>query len=72
MASDSPSSNTRGWIVTLAGLGINLVLGSRYGGMVRDLIGSYAIAYQICAGMLIVAVILAFATRAPKEPARQT
>jgi OFA family oxalate/formate antiporter-like MFS transporter len=50
------------------GFGVAGVLGSRYGGMVRDLFGSYTIAYKICAAMLLVAAALAFCTRPPKEP----
>ncbi len=48
------------------GFGVAGVLGSRYGGMIRDLFGSYAMAYKICAAMLVVAAVLAFFTRAPK------
>jgi len=49
------------------GFGIAGVLGSRYGGMIRDLFGSYSIAYKICAAMLLVAAALAFSTRAPAK-----
>jgi len=53
------------------GFGIAGVLGSRYAGMVRDLFGSYTIAYKICAAMLLVAAALAYCTRAPaKETAK--
>jgi OFA family oxalate/formate antiporter-like MFS transporter len=48
------------------GFGVAGVLGSRYGGMIRDFFGSYAMAYKICAAMLVVAAVLAFLTRAPK------
>ncbi len=48
------------------GFGVAGVLGSRYGGMIRDFFGSYAMAYKICAAMLVVAAVLAFFTRAPK------
>ena len=52
------------------GFGVAGVLGSRYGGMVRDLFGSYTLAYKICACMLVVAAVLAFSTRPSKEPTR--
>ncbi len=53
------------------GFGIAGVLGSRYGGMIRDLFGSYNLAYKICAAMLLVAAALAYCTRAPaKETAK--
>jgi OFA family oxalate/formate antiporter-like MFS transporter len=48
------------------GFGVAGVLGSRYGGMISDLFGSYAMAYRICAAMLVVAAVLAFCTHAPK------
>ncbi|MBK8475034.1 MAG: OFA family MFS transporter [Opitutaceae bacterium] len=48
------------------GFGVAGVLGSRYGGMIRDLFGSFSKAYLICAAMLIVAAMLAFCTKAPK------
>jgi len=51
------------------GFGVAGVLGSRYGGMVRDLFGSYTLAYKICACMLLVAAALAFYTRPTKEAA---
>lgn len=48
------------------GFGVAGVLGSWYGGKIRDLLGSYAMAYKICAAMLVVAAVMAFFTRAPK------
>jgi len=54
------------------GFGVAGVLGSRYGGMIRDLFGSYAMAYKICAAMLVVAAVLAFFTRAPKTAEAKT
>ena len=48
------------------GFGVAGVLGSRYGGMIRDFFGSYAMAYKIAAAMLVVAAVLAFCTKAPK------
>ncbi len=48
------------------GFGVAGVLGSRYGGMIRDLFGSFSKAYLICAAMLVVAAVLAYFTRAPK------
>ncbi len=52
--------------IVFTGFGVAGVLGSRYGGMIRDLLGSYAMAYRICAVMLVVAAVLAYVTRAPK------
>jgi MFS transporter, OFA family, oxalate/formate antiporter len=43
--------------------------GSLLGGRVRDLTGTYTNAYYILAGMLVVAVILAIVTKAPKVTA---
>ena len=43
--------------------------GSLLGGRVKDLCGSYTNAYYILAGMLMLAVILAFVTHPPKAPA---
>jgi OFA family oxalate/formate antiporter-like MFS transporter len=43
--------------------------GSLLGGRVRDLTGDYVKAYYILAGLLVVAVILAIVTKAPKVPA---
>ena len=54
------------------GFGVAGVLGSRYGGMIRDFFGSYAMAYKICAVMLLVAAVLAFFTRAPKATEQKT
>jgi OFA family oxalate/formate antiporter-like MFS transporter len=51
------------------GFGVAGVLGSRYGGMIRDLFGSYSLAYKICAAMLLVAAALAYSTRAPAKDA---
>jgi len=51
------------------GFGVAGVLGSRYGGLVRDLFGSYHLAYKICACMLLIAAGLAFCIRTAKEPA---
>jgi OFA family oxalate/formate antiporter-like MFS transporter len=48
------------------GFGVAGVLGSWYGGKIRDLLGSYGMAYKICAAMLVVAAVMAFFTRAPK------
>ena len=54
--------------LVFTGFGVAGVLGSRYAGMIRDFFGSYAMAYKICAVMLVVAAVLALATRAPQEP----
>ena len=51
------------------GFGVAGVLGSRYGGMIRDFFGTYAMAYKIAAAMLVVAAVLAFCTKAPQVPA---
>jgi OFA family oxalate/formate antiporter-like MFS transporter len=48
------------------GFGVAGVLGSLLGGRIRDLFGSYSIAYNICAIMLLVATTLAFTIRAPR------
>jgi OFA family oxalate/formate antiporter-like MFS transporter len=52
------------------GFGMAGVLGSLLGGRVRDLLGSYSMAYMICAGMLVVAAVLAVATRPPRSAGR--
>jgi len=57
--------------IVFTGFGVAGVLGSRYGGMIRDLLGSYSMAYKICAAMLAVAAVLAFFTRAPKNTERK-
>lgn len=49
--------------LVFTGFGVAGVLGSRYAGMVRDLFGSYSLAYYLCSGMLVFAAILAFATK---------
>jgi OFA family oxalate/formate antiporter-like MFS transporter len=49
------------------GFGVAGVLGSRYAGLVRDLFGSYSLAFKICAAMLLVAAALAFSTRSPAK-----
>ncbi len=49
------------------GFGVAGVLGSLLGGRVCDLLGSYSMAYTICAGMLVAAAVLAYATRPPAE-----
>ncbi len=51
------------------GFGVAGVLGARYAGLARDLFGSYAIAFKICAAMLLVAATLAYCTRAPAKDA---
>ena len=51
--------------IVFTGFGVAGVLGSLLGGRVRDLLGSYSMAYTICAAMLAVAAVLAFLTRAP-------
>lgn len=53
------------------GFGVAGVLGSRYAGLVRDLFGSYAIAFKICAAMLLIAAALAYCTRAPSKDVQQ-
>lgn len=51
------------------GFGVAGVLGSLLGGRVRDLLGSYSLAYTICGVMLLAAAVLAFAIRPPKASA---
>jgi MFS transporter, OFA family, oxalate/formate antiporter len=53
--------------LVFTGFGVAGVLGSLLGGRIRDLLGSYSMAYTICAIMLLVAAALAFATRAPRQ-----
>jgi MFS transporter, OFA family, oxalate/formate antiporter len=52
--------------IVFTGFGVAGVLGSLLGGKIRDLLGSYNTAYQICAVMLVLAAGLAFATRKAK------
>lgn len=47
--------------------GVAGVLGSLLGGRVRDMLGSYSVAYTICAIMLLIAAVLALIIRAPKK-----
>jgi MFS transporter, OFA family, oxalate/formate antiporter len=47
--------------------GVAGVWGSLLGGRVRDMLGSYTMAYIICAGMLLVAAVLALVIRPPKK-----
>jgi MFS transporter, OFA family, oxalate/formate antiporter len=47
--------------------GVAGVWGSLLGGRVRDMLGSYSMAYIICAVMLLVAALLAVVIRRPKE-----
>jgi OFA family oxalate/formate antiporter-like MFS transporter len=56
--------------LVFTGFGVAGVLGSLLGGRIRDLFGSYGMAYTICAVMLAVAAVLAFATRPPRQPAQ--
>lgn len=56
--------------LVFTGFGVAGVLGSLLGGRIRDLLGSYGMAYTICAVMLAVAAVLAFATRPPRQPAQ--
>jgi OFA family oxalate/formate antiporter-like MFS transporter len=47
--------------------GVAGVLGSLLGGRVRDMLGSYSVAYTICAVMLLIAAVLALIIRSPKR-----
>ena len=55
--------------IVFTGFGVAGVLGSILGGRVRDLLGSYAMAYAICAGLLALAALLAYATHPRATPA---
>jgi len=55
--------------LVFTGFGVAGVLGSRYAGLVRDLFGSYSIAFKICTAMLLVAAAIAFSIRAPAKNA---
>lgn len=52
--------------LVFTGVGVAGVLGSVIGGRVRDLFGSYHMAYLICGVMLMLAVVLACFLRAPR------
>ena len=52
--------------LVFTGFGVAGVLGSLLGGRVRDLFGSYSMAYTICAVMLAAAALVAYATRPPR------
>ncbi|MFI5338077.1 MAG: OFA family MFS transporter [Opitutales bacterium] len=57
--------------IVFTGFGVAGVLGSLVGGRVRDILGSYSMAYTIVAVMLLAGAVLAFVTRPPKtEQAR--
>ena len=47
--------------------GVAGVLGPLLGGRIRDVAGSYSMSYTISACMLLLAAVLAFATKAPKD-----
>lgn len=52
--------------LVFTGFGVAGVFGSILGGRVRDMFGSYSMAYVICAAMLLVAALIALLMRAPK------
>jgi MFS family permease len=65
------SFTKKGWVVTLAGVGLNLALGILFtawgvggvfgpvlAGRIADATGSYELAYQIAAGLLVAASLL--------------
>ncbi len=52
--------------LVFTGFGVAGVFGSLLGGRVRDLFGSFDLAYLICAGMLLAAAVLAFLLRSPQ------
>jgi MFS transporter, OFA family, oxalate/formate antiporter len=51
--------------------GIAGVWGSLLGGRIRDILGSYSVAYIMCGVMLLVAAVLAVVIRPPKEVAKE-
>lgn len=51
--------------------GVAGVWGSLLGGRIRDMLGSYSVAYIMCAVMLLVAAVLALVIRTPKEEAKK-
>jgi OFA family oxalate/formate antiporter-like MFS transporter len=55
--------------ILFTGFGVAGVLGSLLGGRVRDLLGSYGVAYTACAAMLIAAAVLAAVIRPPRTRA---
>lgn len=57
--------------ILFTAFGVAGVTGSLLGGRVKDLCGSYTNAYYILAGMLVLAVILAFVTHPPKAAEAQ-
>lgn len=52
--------------LVFTGFGVAGVFGSILGGRVRDMFGSYSMAYVICAGMLLAAAVIAYLMRPPK------
>lgn len=52
--------------LVFTGFGVAGVFGSLLGGRVRDMFGSFDLAYTICAGMLLAAAVLAWLMRTPK------
>lgn len=57
--------------LVFTGFGVAGVFGSLLGGRARDLLGSFDLAYEICAGMLIAAAILALLLRSPQKQGAQ-
>ena len=51
--------------------GVAGVWGSLLGGRIRDMLGSYAVAYTMCAVMLLVAALLALVIRKPEPEAKR-
>lgn len=52
--------------LVFTGFGVAGVFGSLLGGRVRDMFGSFDLAYMICAGMLLAAAVLAWFMRTPQ------
>jgi OFA family oxalate/formate antiporter-like MFS transporter len=55
--------------LTFTAFGVAGVWGSLLGGRIRDMLGSYSVAYIMCAVMLLIAAALALMIRPPKEEA---
>jgi len=54
--------------LVFTGFGVAGVIGPILGGMVRDSSGSYSASYVVSAVMLLLAAVLAFTMRSPRDP----
>ena len=62
-----PSSFGVNYGLVFTAFGVAGVLGPLLGGRIRDVAGTYSMSYTISACMLLLAAVLAFATKAPKD-----